>query len=122
MVQNIAGLCQRGFDHFYGIITGAANYWKPNTLTRDNTRIENDELPEGYFLTDAISDESVAFIRQHTEKRPDDPFFTYVAYTAPHWPLHAHEEDIARYKDRFAMGWDQLREAPPASDAGDGNP
>jgi arylsulfatase len=103
--------CQRGFDHFYGIITGAANYWKPNTLTQDNTRIENDELPEGYFLTDAISDESVAFIRQHTEKRPDDPFFTYVAYTAPHWPLHAHEEDIARYKDRFAMGWDQLREA-----------
>ena len=103
--------CQRGFDHFYGIITGAANYWKPNTLTRDNTRIESDELPERYFLTDAISDEAATFIRQHVEKRPDQPFFTYVAYTAPHWPLHAHEEDIARYSGSFAAGWDQLREA-----------
>ena len=102
--------CQRGFDHFDGIITGAANYWKPNTLTRNNNAITHDELPEGFFLTDAISDEAVAFIRDHARKTPDKPFFTYVAYTAPHWPLHAHEEDIARYKDRFVSGWDILRE------------
>ena len=102
--------CQRGFDEYYGIITGAANFWKPNTLTRNNTRIEHDELPEDYFLTDAISDEAVAFIQNHTEKTPEHPFFTYVAYTAPHWPLHAHEEDIARYNGRFTAGWDELRE------------
>ncbi len=102
--------CQRGFDRFYGIITGAANYWKPNTLTRDNDAITHDELPDGFFLTDAISDEAAAFIRSHGAETPDKPFFTYVAYTAPHWPLHAHEEDIARYKDRFAAGWDKLRE------------
>ena len=102
--------CQRGFDEYYGIITGAANFWKPNTLTRNNTRIEHDELPEGYFLTDAISDEAVTFIQNHTEKTPERPFFTYVAYTAPHWPLHAHEADIARYNGRFAAGWDALRE------------
>ena len=42
--------CQRGFDQYYGIITGAANFWKPNTLTRNNTRIQHDELPEGYFF------------------------------------------------------------------------
>ena len=102
--------CQRGFDQYYGIITGAANFWKPNTLTRNNTRIQHDELPEGYFLTDAISDEATTFIRNHTEKNPDNPFFTYVAYTAPHWPLHAHEEDIAYYNGRFAAGWDELRE------------
>lgn len=101
---------QRGFDCYYGIITGAANYWKPNTLSRDNDPIAHDELPEGYFLTDAISDEAAAFIRDHVRERPDQPFFTYVAYTAPHWPLHAHEEDIARYEGRFAAGWDQLRE------------
>ena len=101
---------QRGFDHFYGIITGAANYWKPNTLTRDNAPVTHDELPEDFFLTDAISDEAAAFIQNHVKKEPDKPFFTYVAYTAPHWPLHAHEEDIARYKGRFAAGWDQLRE------------
>ena len=102
--------CQRGFDRYYGIITGAANYWKPNTLTRDNDPIAHDELSEGYFLTDAISDEAAAFIRSHVQEKPHQPFFTYVAYTAPHWPLHAHEEDIARYEARFAAGWDQLRE------------
>ncbi|MCZ6676996.1 MAG: arylsulfatase [Candidatus Poribacteria bacterium] len=103
--------CQRGFDHYYGIITGAANYWKPNTLTRDNTAIPHDELPEGFFLTDSISDEASTFIRNHVEETPEKPFFTYVAYTVPHWPLHAHEEDIARYKGRFEAGWDALREA-----------
>ena len=102
--------CQRGFDEYYGIITGAANFWKPNTLTRDNTRLDSDDLPEGYFFTDAVSDEAVNFIQNHHDKKGDSPFFTYVAYTAPHWPLHAHEEDIAEYNGRFAAGWDELRE------------
>jgi arylsulfatase A-like enzyme len=101
---------QRGFDRFYGIITGAASYWKPNTLTRDNEHISHDQLPDDYFLTDAISDEASQFIRGHTQNAPEHPFFTYVAYTAPHWPLHAHDEDIARYEGRFAAGWDTLRE------------
>ena len=98
---------QRGFDDFYGIITGAASYYQPRTLTRNNEAIE----PEGddYFLTDAISDEAVRQIREHDAGRDDVPFFQYVAYTAPHWPLHAHEEDIARYKGRFDAGWDELR-------------
>ena len=50
------------------------------------------------------------YIHEHAEKKPDQPFFQYVAYTAPHWPLHAHEEDIAKYKGRFDEGWDRLRE------------
>ena len=102
--------CQRGFDEYYGIITGAANFWKPNTLTRNNTRIQHDELLEGYFFTDAVSDEAATYIQNHVDKTPERPFFTYVAYTAPHWPLHAHEEDIAPYNGRFAAGWDELRE------------
>ncbi|MBT3272034.1 MAG: arylsulfatase [Spirochaetales bacterium] len=99
---------QRGFDDFYGIITGAASYYQPRTLTRNNTSIE----PEGnnYFITDAISDEAVRQIREHRSGSKDTPFFQYVAYTAPHWPLHAHEEDIAKYKGRFDAGWDKLRE------------
>lgn len=102
---------QRGFDDFYGIITGAANYFQPRTLTRNNERI----LPEGddYFFTDAISDEAVRQIREHGSKGTaadgGAPFFQYVAYTAPHWPLHAHPEDIAKYKGRFDAGWDELR-------------
>jgi len=99
---------QRGFDDFYGIITGAANYFQPRTLTRNNERI----VPEGddYFFTDAISEEAVRQIREHTASGQERPFFQYVAYTAPHWPLHAHEEDIAKYRGRFDAGWDRLRE------------
>jgi len=99
--------CQRGFDDYYGIIVGAANYFQPRTLTRNNERIE----PEGddYFFTDAISDEAVRQIREHAEKQSDQPFFQYVAYTAPHWPLHAHPEDIAKYSGRYDAGWDNLR-------------
>jgi arylsulfatase A-like enzyme len=108
---------QRGFDDFYGIITGAANYFQPRTLTRNNETIEPDG--QDYFFTDAISDEAVRQIGEHASQRnppagaggyDDAPFFQYVAYTAPHWPLHAHEEDIAKYKGRFDAGWDTLRE------------
>jgi arylsulfatase A-like enzyme len=99
--------CQRGFDAFYGIITGAANYYHPLTLTRNNERIEASE--EDYFLTDAISDEAVRQIREHANAHSEAPFFQYVAYTAPHWPLHAHRDDIARYDGRFDEGWDALR-------------
>jgi len=100
--------CQRGFDDFYGILTGAANYYQPRTLMRNNEPIE----PEGddYFLTDALGSEAIRQIRQHVETRPGQPFFQYVAFTAPHWPLHAHGEDIERYRGRFDAGWDRLRE------------
>lgn len=99
---------QRGFDDYYGIITGAANYYSPRTLTRNNERIQ----PKGanYFLTDAISDEACRQIREHALQAKIKPFFQYVAYTAPHWPLHAHQEDIAKYSGRFDAGWDVLRE------------
>ncbi len=101
---------QRGFDQFYGIITGAANFWKPRTLTRNNEQLDLENLPDGYFFTDAISDQAVDFILQHHQTEPDNPFFSYVAYTAPHWPLHAHQEDIDKYLGRFDRGWDILRQ------------
>ncbi|MCK1739557.1 arylsulfatase [Bradyrhizobium sp. 139] len=102
---------QRGFDHFYGTIIGAGSFYHPNTLTRGNDNIEHEaEKDPSFFYTDAISDQAAAFIRQHKAERPDAPFFQYVAYTAPHWPLHAHDEDIAKYKGRFDAGWDKLRE------------
>ena len=68
MAPNIAGPANAGLTNIMGLSRGAANFWKPNTLTRNNTRIEHDELPEDYFLTDAISDEAVSFIQNHTEK------------------------------------------------------
>ncbi|MCQ6561416.1 arylsulfatase [Paenibacillus mendelii] len=102
---------QRGFDEFYGTIIGAGSFYNPNTLTRGNENIEKEAIEDDqFFYTDAISDQAVSFIHSHAEEHPDKPFFQYVAYTAPHWPLHAHEEDIAKYKGRFDKGWDKLRE------------
>ncbi|MCY4468249.1 MAG: arylsulfatase [Thiotrichales bacterium] len=103
---------QRGFDEFYGTIIGAGSFYHPNTLTRGNENVDHEaERDEDFFYTDAISDEAARQIRSHQARHPDAPFFQYVAYTAPHWPLHAHEEDIARYKGRFDAGWDELRES-----------
>src|ERR671933_1654975 len=103
---------QRGFDEFFGTIIGAGSFYNPNTLTRGNDNIEAEaERDPSFFYTDAISDQAVEFIRRHAREEPEAPFFMYVAYTAPHWPLHANEEDVAKYKGRFDAGWDRLREA-----------
>lgn len=102
---------QRGFDSFYGTIIGAGSYYYPNTLTRGNENIDQEaEEDEGFFYTDAISDQAARFIIEHESEHPESPFFQYVAYTAPHWPLHAEEQDIAKYEGRFDKGWDRLRE------------
>ncbi len=102
---------QRGFDEFFGTIIGAGSFYNPNTLTRGNDNIEHEAAEDNdFFYTDAISDQAARYIREHESRYPDAPFFQYVAYTAPHWPLHAHEEDIAKYKGRFDAGWDRLRE------------
>ena len=102
--------CQRGFDHYFGILGGASDYWQPSSLTRDNERIDLKSLPEDFFLTDAISDQAADYLREHATDNSEVPFFLYTAYSAPHWPLHAHEEDISQYKGRFGDGWDRLRE------------
>ncbi len=101
----------RGFDEFYGTIIGAGSFYDPNTLTRGTVNVEHEagENPH-FFYTDAISDQAVDYLKQHTDAHATSPFFMYVAYTAPHWPLHAHDADIARYKGRFDEGWDRLRE------------
>jgi arylsulfatase len=101
---------QRGFDDFYGTIIGAGSFYDPNTLTRRNENVEHEARAPGFFYTDAISDEAVKMLRRHQAEHAGTPFFQYVAYTAPHWPLHAHPEDIAKYKGRFDEGWDTLRE------------
>ena len=95
---------QRGFDRFYGILTGAGSFFRPPTLMRDDEFIDT-ESPQFHF-TDAIGDEAARMIR---ECPVDKPFFLYLAHTAPHWPLHARAEDMARYEGRYQNGWDALR-------------
>lgn len=100
---------QRGFDAYYGMLCGAGSYYAPKTLLRDNTPVEPPD-DAGFYFTDAISDEAVAHLERHFEKERPSPFFQYVAYTAPHWPLHAKPEDIWKYDGRYACGWDAIRE------------
>ena len=105
---------QRGFDRFYGIVAGSANYFFPRLLMEDDRFLELD--PDGYYFTDAITDNAVKMLDENAAanaRAADDagkkPFFLHVTYTAPHWPLHAHEEDIARYEDKYRNGWDAIR-------------
>ncbi len=63
-----------------------------------------------FYMTDAFTDRAIAMMREHVNGPcADNPFFLYFAFTAPHWPLHAHDEDIERYRRRYAGGWDRLR-------------
>ena len=98
---------QRGFDRYFGTITGAGSYFEPQTLTLDNDPVE--DPGEDFYYTGAIGDYSVQFIEEHLDRTPAAPFFLYQSFTAPHWPLHATEEDIASAQGRFDAGWDRLR-------------
>ena len=104
---------QRGFDRFYGTIHGAGSFFDPNSLTRDNTMIspyaDSEYEPEEFYYTDAISDHAVRFIKENHENNADQPFFIYVSYTAAHWPMHALEKDIAKYKGRYNAGYHATR-------------
>ncbi len=97
---------QRGFDRFFGTIHGAGSFYDPNSLTRDNTQIAPEN--KDFFYTDAISENAAGFIREHAAAKKN-PFFMYVAYTSPHWPMHARPHNIAKYKGRYKKGWDALR-------------
>lgn len=99
---------QRGFDRFYGILAGACSYMRPDGgrgLTLDNTRLPAPEAP--YYTTDAFTDYAINFI---DGQKDDKPFFLYLAYNAPHWPLQAKNEDIAKFYGMYReKGWDVIR-------------
>jgi arylsulfatase A-like enzyme len=107
---NDAWPTRRGFDRFFGTLTGCGSFFQPGTLTRGEANAEHEALASDFYYTDAISDEAAGFVRD-CAATPDTPFFLYVAYTAPHWPLHARDEDLARYRGAYDAGWDALREA-----------
>jgi arylsulfatase len=105
----------RGFDRYFGLVSGAANYFD---VTQDKApgvvrKMALDDQPykppkEGFYITDAFTDHAVEFLDQYGHD--DKPFFLYLAYTAPHWPLHALPTDIAKYKSKYLKGWDRLRD------------
>jgi len=97
---------QRGFERFFGTLAGCGSFFAPIFLTRDGKNAEHEWRKGEFYYTDAISDNAVKYIEETPQGRP---LLLYVAYTAAHWPLHALPEDIARYKGKYATGWDKLR-------------
>lgn len=95
---------QRGFDRFFGMISGAGSLYDPRSLTNDNEYVAP---REGFYSTTDFTNFAIKCIEEHqTEK----PFFMYVSYMAAHWPMHAPDEAIAKYKGRYDRGWDALRQ------------
>lgn len=96
----------RGFEDYYGIIYGVADYFDPFSLVDGETPVRN--VPKDYYITRALSDSAVSYVNRYAQS--DKPFFLYLSYTAPHWPLHALPEDIRKYENTYKDGWDAVRE------------
>jgi arylsulfatase len=97
---------QRGFEQFFGTLAEGCGYFDPITLTRDNQFMN---VQGQFYLTDAVAQRASEYLEAagHATR----PFFLYVAFTAPHWPLQAKPADLARYQGRYGIGWDSVREA-----------
>ena len=109
----------RGFDEYYGVMEGCCNFFNPAQADpifynggkfrpfAHNDRAITD-FPAGYYTTDAFSDHAIRTIKRYA--KGDRPFFAHLCYTAPHFPLHAPPEDIARYRGKYADGYQAMRE------------
>ena len=101
---------KHGFEEFYGTLVSAKRFFDPDHLIRKpNGRSKRQYAPNEFYATDAVTDHAIDFL-QLARKKPGQPWFLYLAYNAPHFPLHAPPEEIAKYADRYHGGWDQLRE------------
>jgi arylsulfatase len=97
----------RGFDNFYGTIYGVVDYFDPFSLVNGEEPVN--EVPKDYYSTIALSDSAVSYINRYAQS--DNPFFMYLSYHAPHWPLHALEKDIKKYENTYKVGWEAIRNA-----------
>ena len=114
----------RGFDHSYGCPEGGGFYFAPSafyanyfadsrgerSVARDSEVIYDIEKdpPKGWYSTDAWTEEGIEFVREAVGMK--QPFLWYLAYNAPHWPLKAKPEDIAKYRGKYKAGWDKVRQ------------
>jgi arylsulfatase A-like enzyme len=101
---------QHGFEQFYGTLISASTFWDPAQYLRLPRGARTRAYEKGAFYgTDALTDHGLDFL-EDAHRTPDQPWFLYLAYNSPHFPLHARREEIAKYQERYAAGWDALRE------------
>ncbi len=98
---------QRGFDKFYGILAGASHYFRPEGRRGLTLMNEAVDAPEDFYVTDAFTDYACRFVAESL-RQESKPFFLYLAYTAPHWPLQALPEDLAQYEGKYRVGWEEV--------------
>jgi arylsulfatase A-like enzyme len=114
----------RGFDRYFGLADGCANFFNPGEPRPGEPAPAEKNFPRKwskdgdvmrpftpddrkFYATDAFTDAALEYLDEYEHE--DKPYFLYVAYTAPHYPLHAHPDDIAKYRGRYLSGWDALR-------------
>ena len=100
----------RGFERYYGLVRGGSNHFKPHP---DKLLVEGRRpvAPgEDFYTSDSFTDAAISYVRESRE-RSEDPFLLYLAFTAPHWPMHAPDEDIERYRGKYDTGWEPVRAA-----------
>jgi len=95
----------RGFQDFYGTIYGVINYFDPFSLVNGDKAVKT--VPDNYYATIAMADSAVSYVNRYAKN--EKPFFLYLSFHAPHWPLHALPEDIAKYEDKYKAGWEAIR-------------
>ncbi len=100
---------QNGFDHSYRI-EDYDRHFGPRAHSEEDVPLPPVAKDTGYYSSTAFADHAIKCLREHAEKYSAQPFFSYLAFTAPHFPLQAPPEDIARYKDKYLRGWDAMRE------------
>lgn len=104
---------KKGFDKSFSLINGASNYFNLKPWFDEDQEIiislsgEKFHPGNDFYMTTAITDHALDFIREN--ESGDTPFFLYLSYTAPHWPLHALPKDISKFRGTYMMGWDSLR-------------
>ncbi|WP_375003213.1 arylsulfatase [Gordonia sp. PS3] len=111
---------QRGFDSYYGSLEGLNSFFNPNQLIADNSVVDVDEYPDGYYVTDDLTDRAIDQITALRAHDADKPFFLYFAHIAMHGPHQAKADDLARHRGRYAEGWDEVRRKRFARQIADG--
>ena len=98
-----------GFDHSY-YLRDQGRFFSPRVHWEDDVKLPRVERNSGYYGTTAIADHAIKCLKEHAEHHADAPFFHYLAFTAPHFPLMALPEDIAKYQGKYDVGWEVIRQ------------
>jgi arylsulfatase A-like enzyme len=103
------GPIARGFDEYYGMLHGFDSYWDATKYTRLPVGRPPTQVSQPFYSTDAITDHALGFLR--SARQPGSkPWFMYLAYNAPHFPLHAPKDLIDKYQRIYEQGWDAIRD------------